>query len=230
MPANLSGISRTSPLQVLFECIDMAQEVESSNYFFSKVEPTLSLLGAAYALFFPGAYHDNLVHYRDHILLGDKGGGLRATIVTRSLGNCYLLLAMISFFLIPTLTENLAPYPVIHENILVTFLLCLAACDLTHIYVVASHLPETVYAYPFTKWSFLVWGNIGITAILFLVRCLWFLGYGRPYYGLGDSERKRMKDKSEQPRFGGSLRPKDRAEYERLKVGNHSSGSWSRQD
>ena len=57
-------------------------------YLFAIVEPSLSLIGAIYALGFPKTYLDAALHYSDVHLIGDKGGGPRGVLVTRELGSC----------------------------------------------------------------------------------------------------------------------------------------------
>ena len=57
----------------------------------------------------------------------------------------YLLFALISAFLIPTLTANLHSQPVIHENILTTFLLCLALGDVSP---TLYHVPQSLKPLP----------------------------------------------------------------------------------
>ncbi|KAL7417992.1 hypothetical protein BDY24DRAFT_7390 [Mrakia frigida] len=179
--------NRTTPLPALY------------FYFFSVVEPSFTLIGAIFAILFPVKYFDESMSFQDVVLLGERGGGARGLLVTRALGNCFLLLALFSFTLLPTLTSNLHSQPVVHENILMTFFLCLILGDITHIWSTLSSVPTDVLTHPFSKWTSLLWGNVGFTFIFFVVRVMWFVGVGRPTYSL-DSK----KDKVEP-------RPKERA-------------------
>ena len=62
------------------------------------------------------------------------------------------------------------------------YLLCLAAADLTHIgftlfdiYLAGGMAAVSDVA----RWNQLVWGNVGITTVLFAWRCAWLAGVGR---------------------------------------------------
>lgn len=57
-------------------------------YVFAKIEPALSLIGAAYALGWPTTYSDASFSFKDVILLGERGGGPRGVLITRGLGSC----------------------------------------------------------------------------------------------------------------------------------------------
>lgn len=54
-----------------------------------------------------------------------------------------------------------------------------AATSAQHIALTLFDLGLEGAVHPFTHWNQLVWGNVGITTCLFVVRSLWFLGIGR---------------------------------------------------
>ncbi|BGP42107.1 hypothetical protein JCM10450v2_006193 [Rhodotorula kratochvilovae] len=148
--------------------------------FFAVLEPLLTLIGAAKAALFPAHFHSTLIP----LTLGapplDPKAAHAATIMAvRQLGNTYGLVALIGAVLLPTLRRTLTDRPRELEAILRAYFCCLAFADVTHIALTLFDLGREIALSPLTHWNQLVWGNVGITAGLFVVRCLWLRGVGR---------------------------------------------------
>lgn len=116
----------------------------------------------------------------------------------------YLLLAMISGLVIPTIkrtllssTSNKAANNQIASSLLTSLFLALAIADWIHILLTLHYLPPvldpldtiawiskltTLAAHP-TSWNGLLFGNVVVTFGLFCVRSAWFLGIGRRVNG-----------------------------------------------
>lgn len=90
----------------------------------------------------------------------------------------FFLLALIASIFVRTLKYQLASHPYQLERCFASYLLCLAIADLTHIGFTLYDLGST-NAFKLSDWNMLIWGNVGITTGLFVVRSLWFLGVGR---------------------------------------------------
>jgi hypothetical protein len=90
-----------------------------------------------------------------------------AKLITWQLGNCYLLFAFVGVFILNTTTEL---------KVVRAYLFALWLGDI-------GHLGITLYAMgldgilDFGNWSSVVWGNIGITFFLFIVRSLYLQGF-----------------------------------------------------
>ncbi|KAK4057019.1 hypothetical protein OIO90_001919 [Microbotryomycetes sp. JL221] len=182
--------------------------------FFTLVEPGLTVGGVVYAVFQPVAYLDSLVppstpllQTGSHVI--DKVFKPHATqnaiMATRQLGSCFFLLALLASVCFKSICHQLDPVKIKHdsqglkdvviqhqkfETIVANYLWCLAVADLTHIGFTLYDLGST-YAFDPSTWTTLVWGNVGITSVLFLVRSLWFAGIGRTSY-IVNSKKKRQ--------------------------------------
>ena len=95
---------------------------------------------------------------------------LNTTLLAWQLGNAYLLLGFLGVFILNTTTEP----KVAHAYIWALWL-----GDI-------GHVGFTLYAMgweqslAFDTWNAVVWGNVGATVFLFLMRCLYLLGFFGP--------------------------------------------------
>ncbi|GHJ89322.1 hypothetical protein NliqN6_5724 [Naganishia liquefaciens] len=147
-------------------------------YFFFLVEPLLTLAGAAYAIFLPATYGRELLPRGLETFSDAVGHGIRGRLLVGCLGNCFFLLAMISLSLFPILKTELGHLPILQEKLVRALLMPLAIADITHIMLSLIPLPTSLVLRP-DLWTGLIWGNVGITAVLFTVRTMWFVGIGR---------------------------------------------------
>ncbi|BGO93698.1 hypothetical protein NBRC10512_006579 [Rhodotorula toruloides] len=146
--------------------------------FFSILEPLLTFAGAAYAIFTPLPYYIAL--YPPSLLAPPtaKSTHVAATMIVRQLGSCFFLFAMMGCVLLPAMRRTLKDRPEELELLVRAYLTCLAAADLTHIGFTLFDLGVEGSLAP-SGWNALVWGNVGITSVLFLVRMLWMAGVSR---------------------------------------------------
>ncbi|GAA5986047.1 hypothetical protein JCM10908_006384 [Rhodotorula pacifica] len=146
--------------------------------FFSVVEPLLTFAGAGRAYFDSTQYFLEL--YPHKLTAAPKLAGLHpaAPMAVRQLGSCFFLFALMGCVLLPAMRRTLKDQPTELERLVKAYLACLAAADLTHIGATLYDLgPQG--ARNIAVWNVLTWGNIGITAVLFTVRMLWFTGIAR---------------------------------------------------
>ncbi|BGP34140.1 hypothetical protein JCM10296v2_005955 [Rhodotorula toruloides] len=146
--------------------------------FFSVLEPLLTFAGAAYAIFTPLPYYIAL--YPPSLLAPPtaKSTHVAATMVVRQLGSCFFLFALMGCVLLPAMRRTLEDRPEELEALVEAYLACLSAADLTHIGFTLFDLGLEGSFAP-SGWNALVWGNVGITSVLFLVRMMWMAGIGR---------------------------------------------------
>ncbi|TNY21153.1 hypothetical protein DMC30DRAFT_446386 [Rhodotorula diobovata] len=147
--------------------------------FFAGVEPFLTIIGAAKAVIWPAHFHSTLIPTSLAPPLVPKAAHAATVMAVRQLGNTYGLLALVAAVVLPTMRRTLADKPADLEACLRAYLGCLAFADVTHIALTLFDLGLEGAVHPFTHWNQLVWGNVGITTCLFVVRSLWFLGIGR---------------------------------------------------
>ncbi|GAA5899853.1 hypothetical protein JCM8208_004585 [Rhodotorula glutinis] len=147
--------------------------------FFAGVEPFLTIVGALKAVLYPAHYHSTLIPVSLAPLLEPKTAHAASIMAVRQLGNTYGLLALVATFVLPMMRRTLAERPVELEAILRAYLCALAFADITHIGLTLFDLGREGSLDPLKHWNLLVWGNVGITACLFAVRSLRFLGVGR---------------------------------------------------
>ncbi|KAL7418973.1 hypothetical protein Q5752_006657 [Cryptotrichosporon argae] len=144
-------------------------------YFFWLVEPILTLAGAAYAIFLPTTYAAALLPSGVERSTAGLGSTVRGQMVVCCLGSCFLLLALISFSLFPTVRA----LPAAHQEPVVRALLVpLAVADLVHIALTLLPLPLSLVLRP-GQWTGPIYGNVAITACLFLARAAYLAGLGR---------------------------------------------------
>ncbi|GAA5882463.1 hypothetical protein JCM3774_001128 [Rhodotorula dairenensis] len=165
--------------------------------FFAVVEPLLTFAGAGRAYFDAAQYFVELYPARLTTAPTLKVAGLHpaAPTAVRQLGSCFFLFALLACILLPTMRRTLANQPAELERLVKAYLGCLAAADLTHIGATMWDLgPQG--SQNVSAWNVLTWGNIGITAVLFSVRMLWFIGIARRRRG----RRRRGGRRSNAPR------------------------------
>ncbi|GAA5934971.1 hypothetical protein JCM3775_004662 [Rhodotorula graminis] len=147
--------------------------------FFAGAEPFLTIVGALKAVLHPAHFHSTLIPVSLAPLLEAKTAHAGSIMAVRQLGNTYGLLALVAATVLPAMRRTLAGRPVELEAILRAYLGALAFADITHIGLTLYDLGLEGSLHPLKHWNQLVWGNVGITACLFAVRSLWFLGVGR---------------------------------------------------
>jgi hypothetical protein len=98
----------------------------------------------------------------EHVVANDA----TATLLAWQLGNAYLLLGILGVFILNTTTEL---------KVVRAYLFALWLGDI-------GHVGLTLYAMGWEAsmntgaWTPVVWGNVGITAYLFLIRSFYFMG------------------------------------------------------
>jgi len=111
----------------------------------------------------------------------------RTILAVWQLGNCYMLLGLISSLVFRALRDTLRENPVAQERIIGASFTALAIADLTHVFASVVGLPPDAQ-FNFTSWNATTHGNITFTLFLFSVRIAWFLGLGRHRYHYGQSQ------------------------------------------
>ncbi|GAA5912758.1 uncharacterized protein JCM6883_006224 [Sporobolomyces salmoneus] len=146
--------------------------------FFSVVEPFLTYLGAAYAVFTPVEYFVAL--YPPLLKAPPVGSKVHpaSVMATRQLGSCFFLFALMGSIMLPRVRNLLKDQPRVLESFVQAYLGCLALADLTHIGFTLYDLGLEGTLKP-SIWNQLVFGNVVITLGLFVVRMMWFAGVAR---------------------------------------------------
>ncbi|GAA5961949.1 hypothetical protein JCM8115_001623 [Rhodotorula mucilaginosa] len=148
--------------------------------FFAVVEPLLTFAGAARAYFDSAQYFVELYPPKLAVAPPPQLATLHpaAAMAVRQLGSCFFLFALMACVLLPAMRRTLKSRPEELEQLVRAYLACLAAADLTHIGATLWDLGLDG-ARDIAAWNVLVWGNVGITAVLFTVRMMWFTGIAR---------------------------------------------------
>ncbi|KAI0762395.1 hypothetical protein C8Q74DRAFT_1371449 [Fomes fomentarius] len=150
---------------------------------FLHIEPFSTVLPAIMAWWQPGAawFHHQLIPDGSAV---PATANPRTTMAIWQLGNCYLLLGLISTFVFRAVRDALPNNPVVQERILGASFTALALADVTHILWSFIGLPDE-FKYAPASWNSMTHGNITFTTFLFAMRLAWFLGIGRPRYFYG---------------------------------------------
>ncbi|EIW65221.1 uncharacterized protein TRAVEDRAFT_68765 [Trametes versicolor FP-101664 SS1] len=150
---------------------------------FLHIEPTSTALPALMAWLFPGAawFHHELIPDGSPI---PAALDPRTTMAIWQLGNCYLLLGMISTFVFRAVRDALPGNPAAQERIMGASFLALALADVTHILWSFVGLPAEL-KYDFARWNSMTHGNITFVVFLLSMRLAWFAGIGRKRYYFG---------------------------------------------
>ncbi|KAF7306413.1 hypothetical protein MIND_00432500 [Mycena indigotica] len=149
---------------------------------FLYLEPTSTMLPALMAWTFPGArcFHHQLVPTANSVPTTPLE--TRTQMLVWQLGNCYLLLGLVSSLVFRAARDALKHDPVSQERIVGALLAALAIADVTHIVATLIGLPPAL-RYDFLAWNPMTHGNISFVVVLFSVRIAWFFGLGRtPYW------------------------------------------------
>jgi len=147
---------------------------------FLYIEPVSTISPAILAWFFPGAswFHHELI---PSAIAASEPLDARTTLAIWQLGNCYLLLGLISSLVFRAIRDTLPNTPEAQERILGASFTALALADLTHIAASFIGLPDEL-KYSFDKWNPMTHGNITFVIFLFSARLAWFAGIGRTTY------------------------------------------------
>jgi len=110
----------------------------------------------------------------------------RTQLAIWQLGNCYLLLGLISSIVFRAVRDALPHDLVAQERIVGASLTALALADVSHIAATFIGLPADI-RYDFASWNSMTHGSITFVIFLLSVRLAWFAGLGRTtyYYGKG---------------------------------------------
>ncbi|KAG1809935.1 uncharacterized protein HD556DRAFT_1316715 [Suillus plorans] len=150
---------------------------------FLYIEPVSTVSPAILAWFFPGAswFHHELIPTTTA-----ASGPLdaRTTMAIWQLGNCYLLLGLISSLVFRAIRDALPNNPEAQERILGASFTALALADVTHIAASFIGLPDEL-KYSYGKWNPMTHGNITFVIFLLSARLAWFAGVGRATYYYG---------------------------------------------
>ncbi|TBU38541.1 hypothetical protein BD309DRAFT_971678 [Dichomitus squalens] len=149
---------------------------------FLHIEPTSTIMPAVMAWLSPGAawFHNQLIP--DGTPIPVALSDARTKMAIWQLGNCYLLLGMISSFVFRAVRDALPDNPVAQERIMGASFTALALADVTHIIWSWVGLPDDL-KYDLARWNSMTHGNITFVIFLLGMRIAWFLGIGRtPYY------------------------------------------------
>ncbi|KAI1790445.1 hypothetical protein LXA43DRAFT_1016239 [Ganoderma leucocontextum] len=151
---------------------------------FLHIEPTSTMTPAIMAWLSPGAawFHNQLIP--DGTPVPAALSDARTTMAIWQLGNCYLLLGLISTFVFRAVRDALPNNPVAQERIMGASFTALALADVTHIIWSWVGLPDDL-KYDFARWNSMTHGNITFVIFLLSMRIAWFLGIGRTRYYFG---------------------------------------------
>ncbi|KAH9981835.1 hypothetical protein BJV74DRAFT_853170 [Russula compacta] len=150
---------------------------------FLYIEPVSTILPAILIWFTPGAawFHHELIPAPQESFTSIDA---RTHMAIWQLGNCYLLLGMLSSLVFRAIRDALPGNPAAQERILGASLLAMATADATHIAASFIGLPDSLKYHP-ELWNPMTHGNISFVIVLLFVRVAWFLGVGRTRYYFG---------------------------------------------
>ncbi|KAJ3751116.1 hypothetical protein DFH05DRAFT_1532366 [Lentinula detonsa] len=158
-------------------------------------EPVSTISPAFLIWLWPGAswFHHQLVPSSEpspsHELLDP-----RTILAVWQLGNCYMLLGLISSLVFRSVRDALREHPAAQERIIGATLTALAIADVSSscvLPILVSYVLATFAGLPselriaIASWNGTTHGNITFTLFLFFTRIAWFLGIGRRRYYYG---------------------------------------------
>ncbi|KAF8554553.1 hypothetical protein OG21DRAFT_1412345 [Imleria badia] len=154
-------------------------------------EPLSTISPAFLAWFFPGPewFHAQLIPAGTPSVALDA----RTTMAIWQLGNCYMLLGLISSLVFRAIRDALPNNPEAQERILGASMTALALADVRAT-IIASWigLPEDL-RYSFGSWNPMTHGNITFVIFLLGMRLAWLAGIGRQTYYYGKATPKNQK-------------------------------------
>ncbi|KAK9899735.1 hypothetical protein P389DRAFT_192046 [Cystobasidium minutum MCA 4210] len=143
--------------------------------FFVYVEPLATIAGSVYAWTMPELYYRNLLPSSSLLERLTHAGPPQAGVMAiRQLGNCYIILACMSYFVLPKIVQLGAKDLRSTTHLLRTFFAILAFADITHIVATLVDLGEARW-HPAT-WNMLAHGNTTLVVVLFAFR-MWYFAY-----------------------------------------------------
>ncbi|KDQ54964.1 hypothetical protein JAAARDRAFT_160320 [Jaapia argillacea MUCL 33604] len=163
------------------------------NLLFLHLEPASTILPAFMAWVFPGAnwfHHQLIPSSTSPVPSGFLEG--RSVMAIWQLGNCYLLLGLLSTLVFRAVRDALPNNPAAQEQILGASFTAMALADATHIVASWIALPSDIRLNP-AGWNPMTHGNITVVIFLLCSRLAWFKGIGRKtyYYGVQSSTKTR---------------------------------------
>ncbi|KAJ4485452.1 hypothetical protein J3R30DRAFT_3364859 [Lentinula aciculospora] len=154
-------------------------------------EPVSTISPSLMIWLWPGAswFHHQLIPSPDP---SPPSGFLdsRTVLAIWQLGNCYMLLGLISSLVFRAARDALRGNPVAQERIIGSTLTALAIADVSSLCVVLATfvgLPSELQ-FDIASWNSTTHGNITFTLFLFSARIAWFLGIGRHRYYYGQTK------------------------------------------
>ncbi|KAJ7789478.1 hypothetical protein B0H14DRAFT_2944526 [Mycena olivaceomarginata] len=152
---------------------------------FLYLEPISTILPALMSWTFPGAewFHHQLIPSSAPVPTAPLDP--RTHMMVWQLGNCYLLLGLVSSLVFRAARDSLPKDTVAQERIVGALLAALAIADRMRmsasIAATFAGLPADIRYAPLA-WNPMTHGNISIVVVLFSVRIAWFLGINRTSY------------------------------------------------
>ncbi|KZV75374.1 hypothetical protein PENSPDRAFT_88566 [Peniophora sp. CONT] len=158
---------------------------------FLYLEPASTIMPTFMAWAVPGAawFHHELIPSTSSVPLTLDP---RTTMAIWQLGNCYMLLGLLSSFVFRAVRDALPNNPAAQERILGASFLAMAIADVTHIGATFVGLPPEL-RYDLLSWNSMTHGNISVVVVLLSCRIAWFLGIGRQRYYFGQPAQTRAK-------------------------------------
>ncbi|KZT42848.1 hypothetical protein SISSUDRAFT_851039 [Sistotremastrum suecicum HHB10207 ss-3] len=160
------------------------------RFLFLYAEPISTITPSVMAWIFPGEawfWHQLIPSSSQAPLSLDD----RTRMAIWQLGNCYLLLGLISSLVFRAVRDALPHDPVAQEKIVGASLTALALADVSHIVVTLIALPHEIRTDPL-NWNSMTHGNISFVILLLGVRLAWFAGIGRKQYVSPTAPKKKQ--------------------------------------
>ncbi|KAI0320211.1 hypothetical protein OF83DRAFT_1105992 [Amylostereum chailletii] len=153
------------------------------NLLFLYLEPASTIIPVFMTWFLPGAiwFHHELIPSSSS---PPSSLDARSTMAIWQLGNCYMLLGLLSSFVFRAVRDALPNNPTAQERILGASFLAMAIADVTHIGATFVGLPPDLKYSP-QLWNPMTHGSITVVVVLLTSRIAWFMGVGRTRYYFG---------------------------------------------
>ncbi|KAI0809093.1 hypothetical protein BC629DRAFT_1481914 [Irpex lacteus] len=156
------------------------------RFLFLYLEPALTALPCFLIWTLPGAawFHHGLIPDDRPSPSSTVIPDARTHMTVLQLGNCYLLLGMLSSLVFRAVRDALPGNAVAQERIIGASLFAMGVADLTHIIATLVGLPPDL-RYAVAQWNATTHGNVTFVVFLMVSRTAWFLGIGRKSYYFG---------------------------------------------